>query len=63
VTPLPGARLLWLGWFVALLALAYVVPYTVLADFPRIYGAYLFWAVLALVAIVSMFSLISRWED
>lgn len=60
---LAKSQLLWLSWFITLLALAYVVPYTVLVNFPRIYGAYLFWAVLALVAIASMFSVISGWRS
>lgn len=44
----PGMGI-WLVWVVV--ALCYVVPYTLLSDVARWYGSFLFWALAGLVVI------------
>ena len=49
--------------FLAIVLLAYIIPYTVLSGFPRLWGAYLFWAVLTLVAVAFMWFELSGWRE
>ena len=49
--------------FLAIIVLAYVVPFTVLTGLPRFWGAYLFWAILTIVAVVFMCFELSGWRE
>jgi len=53
----------WTGWFAFLLALDLIVPFFILTDHPSLSGSFLFWIIWTLVAIFSMFLMISRWQD
>jgi len=57
------ALVLWLAWFLALEVVAFLVPYTVLRNVGRLWGAFLFWNLFALLAIASIFILTARWQD
>lgn len=47
-------RLVKLVCFSAIVLLAYIIPYTVLSGFSKLWGAYLFWVVLTFIAVVFM---------
>ena len=53
----------WAGVMVALLGLAYVVPYTVLTGVDAWYGSFLFWAVFGLAAIATIAAMTWSWRD
>lgn len=53
----------YLLWFLILLGLDYIVPYTLLKNVPRIYGSFLFYIIWSLITIVSMFAIFIRWRD
>lgn len=58
--PNPHKILLFL-WFGFLLALNYIIPYTVLKDYNKLLGAYIFWPILTIVVALSCFILVNRW--
>ncbi|MEA1964997.1 MAG: hypothetical protein U9O41_07735 [Candidatus Aerophobetes bacterium] len=53
----------YLLWFLILLGLDYIVPYTLLKNVPRIYGSFLFYIIWSLITIVSIFAIFIRWRD
>ncbi len=53
----------WAGVVLVLVVLAYVVPYTLLAEVDRWYGSFLFWAVFGLAAIVAIWAMTRSWRD
>ncbi len=48
--------------FLALIAAAYAVPYVLLRDWPVFAGAFLFWSLFGLAAIVLILIEIGRWR-
>lgn len=54
---------LWLLWFTFFVAIDFVIPYTLLKDVPRFYGAYLFWVVITVVVIASAMVYLSSWRE
>ena len=58
-----GKRWGWILWFGFLLLLDYTLPYTVLSEVSKFYGAFLFWNLFALMAIASIFVLLWKWRD
>ncbi len=50
-------------WFLFLFLLDFLIPYVWLSHFQRITGAFLFWIIWILVAIVSMFLIFMKWRD
>ena len=54
---------LWLAWFLALEVAAFLVPYTLLRNVERLWGAFLFWNVFAVLAIISLFLLTRGWRE
>jgi uncharacterized membrane protein YhhN len=56
-------RWAWILWFGILLFLDYTLPYTVLSGVSKVYGAFLFWNLFALVAIASIGILLWKWRD
>lgn len=56
-------RKIWLAWLTFLIISAYVVPYVFLDNVQRVTGAFLFWSIFALVAILSTIRIISYWRD
>ena len=53
----------WLGWFIFLLVLDLVIPWTVLSSVSKTTGALLFWPIWALIAIISCFILFLKWKE
>jgi uncharacterized membrane protein YhaH (DUF805 family) len=53
----------WLSWFVFLFVVDFVIPFLFLGEVKLVTGSFLFWTVWILVAIISMFIIVSRWRD
>jgi len=53
----------WAGVVLALVVLAYVVPYTVLSEVDAWYGAFLFWTVFGALSIGAIALITSSWRD
>lgn len=53
----------WLAWFLVLVLAAFVVPYTLLSSVEKIYGAFLFWVIFAIIAIISVEAITRSWRD
>ncbi|MBC7347353.1 MAG: hypothetical protein H5U00_07855 [Clostridia bacterium] len=60
---LTAARLGWAVWFCVLVLSAFIVPFAFLGSIASIAASFLYWTVFALVAIVSIITMISRWRD
>lgn len=57
-------RIFWALLFGIMILAAFVVPFiSLLSDLPRVYGAFLFWNVFALVVIVCLGIITARWRD
>ena len=54
---------LWVCWFVFLLVIDFIIPFTALKDVSKVTGSFLFWIVWIVVAIASMFVIFLRWKD
>lgn len=55
--------MVWAGVVLVLVVLAYVVPYTLLAEVDRWYGGFLFWTVFGLMVIVAIWAMTRSWRD
>jgi len=53
----------YLVWFLILLGLDYIIPYTLLKNVPKIYGSFLFYVIWSLITLISMFTIFIRWRD
>ncbi|MGH3086809.1 MAG: hypothetical protein ACRDSJ_05760 [Rubrobacteraceae bacterium] len=53
----------WVGVMLALVALAYLAPYTILSGVDHVFGSFLFWVVFGLVAICVNAAIAMRWRD
>ncbi len=53
----------WVIWFLLLVLAAFVVPFTLLSEIFKFYGAFLFWGLFALASIASIGIICSRWKD
>ena len=60
---MPRSFWIWVCWFLFLLMVDFLVPFTLLADVPRISGSFLFWLIWIGIVIISMFVLFLRWQD
>ncbi|MCR4419009.1 MAG: hypothetical protein QHH27_10585 [Clostridia bacterium] len=60
---LTGARVGWVVWFCLLVLSAFIVPFTLLRNVVSAAGAFLYWTVFALVAMVSIVGVMRRWRD
>ncbi len=58
-----GKRWGWITWFGFLLLLDYTIPYKLLSGVSKFHGAFLFWNLFAIAAIVSIFVLLWKWRD
>jgi|GEM_PF-1033267 len=58
-----AGKLWWLLWFTFFVIIDFVLPYTLLKDVPRFFGAYLFWAVITSVVIASVMVYLRSWRD
>lgn len=55
--------IIWAGVAVALVLLAYVVPYAVLSGVDAWYGSFLFWTLFGLAAILVNAAITGSWKD
>ena len=53
----------WIGWFLFLFLLDFLIPFQYLREIPGLSGSFLFWTIWILVAIASMFAMFLRWHD
>jgi uncharacterized membrane protein YedE/YeeE len=53
----------WLIWFLVLFLLDFLVPFVWLSSVQKVTGAFLFWTIWTVVAIVSMFAVFLRWRE
>jgi hypothetical protein len=53
----------WVGWFIFLLIVDFLVPFQMLKNVPRVGGSFLFWIIWVVVAIISMFFIFLRWRE
>lgn len=56
-------RKFWIIFFTGLVLSAFIVPFVYLHDVAKVYGAFLFWIIFALVATISMLIITSQWRD
>ncbi len=60
---LPILRKAWIIWLAVLILSAFIVPYTLFSNVPKMTGAFLFWTLFALAAIISIFQVTNYWRD
>ncbi len=53
----------WLIFWVFLIFISYLVPYTVLREVQAWWGAFLFWNVIGLLVILANYQITRDWED
>ena len=57
-------RLAWVIVFVILVLAAFIIPFTpLLSGVTRVYGAFLFWSLFAIVVIVCIGFITARWGE
>lgn len=56
-------RKFWIIFFIVLVLSAFIVPFICFHDVAKVYGAFLFWNIFAVVAIISMLIITSQWRD
>ena len=54
---------IWAVIGVGIILLAYVIPYTILSDVAKWYGSFLFWSLIAVVAIGINIIVTRDWSD
>jgi hypothetical protein len=52
----------WVGWFIFLFLLDFIIPFHVLKGVARLTGSFLFWVIWIVAAIISMFVIFLRWQ-
>jgi amino acid permease len=63
IEKLKKSRNKWALIFLVLVCLAYIVPYTLLTNVPKVYGAFLFWWVYIAAVVVCILTIIKDWRD
>lgn len=57
-------RVFWFLLFLVMILAAFIVPFTpLMRDLNKVYGAFLFWNLFALVVIVCLGFITARWRD
>ncbi|HHT47273.1 MAG TPA: hypothetical protein GX004_08320 [Firmicutes bacterium] len=56
-------RKFWIIFFTVLVLSAFIVPFIFFTDLPKVYGAFLFWNIFAIIAILSMLIITRQWRD
>ncbi len=57
-------RIFWALLFVIMILAAFIVPFTpLLNNLPKVYGAFLFWSLFALIVIFCLSIITARWRD
>jgi len=58
------SKLRWAwAWFVFMLVLDVVIPWAALTHVEAMSGAFLFWIIWVIVAIISAFVVFSKWQE
>ncbi|CEP69188.1 Uncharacterized [Moorella glycerini] len=60
---LSHVRIGWVIWCCILVLSGFIVPFTLLSDVASAAGTFLYWAVYAIVAIISIFTMTRSWRD
>ncbi|WP_041284809.1 hypothetical protein [Desulfoscipio gibsoniae] len=53
----------WFIWFAFLVFSAFWVPFNLLSHLSTVYGAFLYWGVFAIAAIISVGIIAGKWRD
>ncbi|NMB42223.1 MAG: hypothetical protein GX996_09880 [Firmicutes bacterium] len=56
-------RKFWVIFFVVIVLAAFILPYYLFSNLPKFYGAFLFWSIFAIVAIISVGIITSQWRE
>jgi len=57
-------RIFWALLFVVMILSAFIVPFTpLLSNLTKVYGAFLFWTLFALIVIFCLGVITARWRD
>lgn len=57
-------RIVWVIVFLLLVLAAFIIPFTpLMQNLPKVYGAFLFWNIFALVVIICIVIITARWRD
>ncbi|MCX7667623.1 MAG: hypothetical protein N2Z84_01670 [Atribacterota bacterium] len=51
-----------IGIYLALVLLAYLIPFTLLSRIPRVWGSFLFWVTFAFVALLLLIKIMNQWK-
>ncbi|MDO9535335.1 MAG: hypothetical protein Q7J85_08400 [Bacillota bacterium] len=60
---LQGKRIFWFIFFLLIILAAFVVPFVFFSELPKIYGAFLFWCVFAVIAMLSVEIMTRSWRN
>ncbi|MCL6479102.1 MAG: hypothetical protein K6T65_11920 [Peptococcaceae bacterium] len=58
-----GQLIGWAVWFLIIVLAAFIVPFYFLSGVAKMYGAFLYWGVFAMAAIISVGIITSKWRD
>jgi peptidoglycan/LPS O-acetylase OafA/YrhL len=56
-------RRFWVIFFTVIILAAFILPFYLFDDLPKIYGAFLFWCIFAVVAIIGVGVITSKWRE
>ena len=56
-------RVIWILCLAVLILSAFIVPYLFLSNVEKVSGAFLYWTIFALVAIISTIKITKYWSD
>ena len=57
-------RFFWLIFFLVMILTAFIVPFTpLLSNLSKVYGSFLFWNLFAVIVIICLGFITSRWRD
>lgn len=56
-------RKFWVIFFTVIVLAAFILPFYLFSDFPKVYGAFLFWIVFAVIAIIGVGLITSKWRE
>jgi len=52
----------WVIWFLVLVLSAFIVPFYLLSGVEKVYGAFLYWGIFALAAMISVGVITGKWR-
>ncbi len=60
---LRNKRIFWAVYFLVIVVLAFVIPFTLFRDTVSFNGAFLFWCIFALAAIAGVAKITANWNE